>query len=577
MKRIYGILAAAMMVPAMFSCSPDYSDFTPETSAEPVTSVTAAIDLNGDGIDEEFSGQPDENGRIEIVFPYFYPEESDNQVTEEDLASVKVTGVLANNVTVEPVLLKMDLNTENHIVATDQIKATKEYVITGRIAKLTGCDITSFSLPDVNLEGIIAGENISLVTMENFENKMTANLTLSPHATISPDPRETAIDWNSEVKLTVTAHDGVTKKEYTVAKDIPSKLPSGIRPESVTELFKKRLNADLGITGSDNTTGIAISGDYLIVNTRNQNAKVINRMTGENVGEMSGMSSILGSLKNYYMTSDDNGNILVNNLVNAATGGTVQMWKFSGKDDILTAQPVEYINWSAPAGYGRKVSIIGSLDNDAIITATCGTDLPTGNFAKWTVIDGVLQSQEPEIVTAGTTWGTYQSDLMYTSTTAGSDYFMICNPADKLYKLSGIDNSVKAELNAVVSDNYLPNELDVYDFNNATFLAAQETNAVSGGDGDIVWLLDITNENDLSGSLMDGTVGYPSCPAVKWYSRNEYGSNALAKAESSTVNTNMNGVGEILLTSSEDGYYLQLYIMFCDGYVAGVQFDCLDI
>ena len=230
-----------MTVPAMFSCSPDYSEFTPETSAEPITSITASLDLDGDGIDEEFTGQPDKNGRIEIVFPWFYPEESDTQVTEEDLSSVKVVGVLANNVTVEPVLLRMDLNTENHIVATDQVKNKKEYVVTGRIAKLTGCDITSFSLPDADLEGIIAGETISLVTMENFESPMKANLTLSPHATISPDPRETAIDWNSEVKLTVTAHDGVTKKEYTVVKDIPSKLPSGIRPESVTVLFKKRL------------------------------------------------------------------------------------------------------------------------------------------------------------------------------------------------------------------------------------------------------------------------------------------------------------------------------------------------
>ena len=576
MKRIYGILAAAMMVPAMFSCSPDYSDFTPETSAEPVTSVTAAIDLDGDGIDEEFSGQPDENGRIEIVFPYFYPEESDNQVTEEDLASVKVTGVLANNVTVEPVLLKMDLNTENHIVATDQIKATKEYVITGRIAKLTGCDITSFSLPDVNLEGIIAGKNISLVTMENFENEMTANLTLSPHATISPDPRETAIDWNNEVKLTVTAHDGVTKKEYTVVKNIPSKLPSGIRPESVTELFKKRLNADLGITGSDNTTGIAISGDYLIVNTRNQNAKVINRMTGEYVGEMSGMSAILGSLKNYYMTSDDDGNILVNSLATAA--GKVQMWKFSGKDDILTAQPVEYINWSAPAGYGRKVSIIGSLDSDAIITATCGTGLPTGNFAKWTVTDGVLQSQEPEIVTAGTTWDNYQADIMYASTEPGADYFLINYKANVLSWLSGVDNTLKAQIPAIQSStNYFANELDIFEYNNATFLAAQQTNNMNGGTGDAVWLLDITNENNFSGSLYDGSQGAPACPAVQWWCQNEYCAIALAKAEGTTPVINGNAVGEILLTSSEDGYYLQLYIMFCNGYVAGVQFDCLDI
>lgn len=566
-----------MTVPAMFSCSPDYSEFTPETSAEPITSITASLDLDGDGIDEEFTGQPDKNGRIEIVFPWFYPEESDTQVTEEDLSSVKVVGVLANNVTVEPVLLRMDLNTENHIVATDQVKNKKEYVVTGRIAKLTGCDITSFSLPDADLEGIIAGETISLVTMENFESPMKANLTLSPHATISPDPRETAIDWNSEVKLTVTAHDGVTKKEYTVVKDIPSKLPSGIRPESVTVLFKKRLKTDLGITVDHNTPGIAISGNYVIVNTRNTKAKVINRITGELVGEMNGMSSILGSLTNYYMTSDDDGNILVNSLATGA--GTVQMWKFSGKEDILNAQPEEYINWSAPAGYGRKVSITGSLDEDAVITATVGSGLPSGNFAKWTVTNGVLQSQEPEIITAGTTWNDYHADIMYRSPAAGADYFLINHTANALSWFSGVNNSQKAQIPAIQkSENFFASELDIFEFNNATFLAAQQSNNMLTGEGDVVWLLDITNEADFSGSLYDGTQGSPTCPAVQWWSMNEYGAVALKMAEpSSSVNANTNAAGEVLLTSSEDGYYLQLYIMYCNGYVAGVQFDCLDI
>ena len=576
MKRIYGILGAAMAIPTVFSCSPDYSEFTPETSAEPITSITASIDLDGDGIDEEFTGHPDGNGRIEIVFPWFYPEESDTQVTEEDLSSVKIVGVLANNVTVEPAILKMDLNAENHIVATDQVKNKKEYVVTGRIAKLTGCDITSFSLPDAGLEGIIAGETISLVTMENFESPMKAELTLSPHATVSPDPRETAIDWNSEVKLTVTAHDGVTTKEYTVVKDIPSKLPSGIRPESVTELFARKLETDLGIAATSNTTGIAVSGNYLVINTRNEKAKVINRMTGEYVGEMNGMSSILGSLKNYYMTSDDDGNILVNSLATGA--GTVQMWKFSGKGDILNAQPEEYITWSAPAGYGRKVSITGSLDGDAVITATVGTGLPSGNFAKWTVTSGVLQSQEPEIITAGVTWDNYQADIMYTSVEPGADYFLINYKANNLSWLSGVNDALKTQVPAIQSSaNYFANELDIFKFNNATFLAAQQTNNMNSGIGDAVWLLDITNESDFSGSLYDGTQGSPTCPAVQWWCQNEYNAIAVGRDEGATVKSNGNAVGEVLLTSSEDGYYLQLYIMYCNGYVAGVQFDCLDI
>lgn len=564
-KTLYKVSIGLALVAVSVSCSPDYSGLVPEKSVEPVSSVTATVDLDGDGVTEEFVGYPDADGRIEISFPWFYPEDSDFEVKEETLKDVKVVGSLANNVTVEPPLLRMDLTAENPIVATDQVKARKNYLVTGKIAKLTGCDITSFVLQGEGLEGIINGETISLVRMEDFPSALKADVSLSPHATISPDPRETAINWNEEVELTVTAHDGVTQKIYTVVKNIPDKLRSGIRPESAKVLFEKKLGADVGISGSDNTTSIAASGNYLIINTRNQKAKVIDRMTGENVGEMAGMSSILGSLVNYYMTSDDDGNILVNNLITAA--GTFRMWKFSDKD----AQPEEYIVWNAPASYGRKVSVVGSLDGDAIITATCST-VPTSSFARWIVKGGVLQSQEPEIVTAGVSWDNYQADLMHVTTDPASDYFVFNYRANNLSWLSGADNTLKAKLGPVLTE-FIANEIDILQFNNATLLAAQQVNTMNSGSGDLVWLLDVTTQDNFTGALMDGSLGSPTCPAVQWWTRNTYG----AVAGGAPVVKNTNGVGEVLLVPSEDGYYVSLYIMFCNGYVAGVQFDCLDI
>ena len=190
----------------------------------------------------------------------------------------------------------------------------------------------------------------------------------------------------------------------------------------------------------------------------------------------------------------------------------------------------------------------------------------------------MLQSQEPEIVTAGTTWSNYQADIMYTSTESGADYFLINYTENVLSWLSGVNGALKTQVSAIQkSENFFANELDIFKFNNATFLAAQQTNNMNSGEGDAVWLLDVTNEADFTGSLYDGTQGSPTCPAVQWWCQNEYCAIAVGKAEGATVKSNGNAVGEVLLTSSEDGYYLQLYIMFCNGYVAGVQFDCLDI
>ena len=86
----------------------------------------------------------------------------------------------------------------------------------------TACLITAFSVTsgNVTIEGqIFNEENYIELTYEPEQQVALANakatVTISDKATIAPDPA-TISDWTNEVKFTVTAEDGKTKKEYSV-------------------------------------------------------------------------------------------------------------------------------------------------------------------------------------------------------------------------------------------------------------------------------------------------------------------------------------------------------------------------
>lgn len=563
MNRIlycFSVIAAAL---GMASCRP--ADLTPEFSAQPITSVSAFVSVNGyDNV--EFVGSVKEgSNRIVIEFPYFYPVESDARISEDILKNVKVTAVLANNARIEPPILKMDLTQENVIKVIDQVKAEHEYIVTGRIVKSNACDITDFSIPELNLSGVISGTDISLVVLDELP-EVKASVTLSPHATISPDPRETMMDYNEPVEFVVTAHDGVTKKTYTVRKNVPDKLETGLRSGSAKVLFEKQMIADFGV-GPNNTRGLAVSGDYLIMNNADQPYVVMNRMTGEKVGTIDA-STVGTGVANFYITSDDSGNILVNNLT-PNSGNSLKIWKIKDKDSA----PELFVEWDAAGvAYGRKVSVQGSIDSDAVITAPAHA----GNvFARWVVKGGVLQSQTPDIVTpSGAGAWTTNCDIIYTEPVATSDYFLHGYSTNQLAWIDGNTNVTKAQLGQL-SVNFIPNALDLVEFNNAVYLAATQANSFTWGVADYAWLLDVSSTDKFTGGLDTATnaAGNPvECPAIVWKTYGTYGANSITGG---TVNGN--GTSDIVMSVSDNGYYLYMYFMFTNGYVVGVQFDCIDI
>jgi len=536
-------------------------ELLPPVARMGLNSITASF---ADGTGEFTGNTPETGNEIIIPIPYFFPESSDNQVTEANLKKMSVRANLDDNVVVDPPLLYMDLTQSTVITVTNQRKEQKQYTVRGEIRKSSACSIEEFSIPSLGLSGIIneTAKTISLIAIEIGE-PVLAEPRLSYHATISPDPRITALDYDQEVKLTVTAHDGVTQSVYTVQKNIPNKLPFGIRAGSAKLMFAKQLKADLGITVDNLTGGIAATKDYVIINTRNERSIYIDPKTGAKLGDFD-LGPVKGSLRNFYTTADGAGNVLICNL--AQNDGNFKVWRLTS----MTGSTELFIDWAANTtdAIGRKLSIQGNINGNAIITAPLLTGT-NQRFALWTVVNGVLTSQTPNVITmSGLNGWTTNCDIVYTSATdINSDYFVASYSDNTFAWVNGATHQVRKKLDAI-SQNYVPNAVDCITFNNAKYATLNWVNSFNWGAADAVWLLDVSSDANFSGNLETKT-----CPAVVWEcERDTYGPKAIQP-----IVVNGNATGDVALRVSDDGYYLYLYFMFTNGYIVGYQFDCVDM
>ena len=533
-------------------------DLLPSVARDGINSITVTFE-DGTG---NFVGVISEgSNEIIIPVPFYYPENSSNQVTFEQMSKMRVKANLDDNVFITPALLYMDLTKENVVTVSNQRKEVKEYTIKGEIRKSANASIEEFSLPELGITGVIneLKKTISLVAIGDLSPAL-AKIKLSAHASVSPDPTVGLLDYNEEVKLTVTAHDGISTTVYTISKEIPNKLPFGIRAGSAKLMFAKRLKGDLGVSVHDLTGGIAATRDYVVINTRNANSIYINAKTGEKEGEID-LGPIKGALSNFYNTADDDGNILINNL--SPNDGPFKVWKLASVNGI----PEQFIEWNGGEAIGRKLSVNGSLNKNAIITAPI-YGASSNRFARWVVVGGMLNSQTPEIVTmSGLASGwTTNADIVHTSNTdVNADYFAATYSDNTFAWVNGQTNNVSQKLDQI-SQNYIQNAVDYIEFNNAKYTVVNWVNSFTWGAADGVWLLDVSSKATFSGDLDAKT-----SPAVVWEAKKDtYGPKGI-----SPVVANANGTGDVALTVSEDGYFMYLYFMFTNGYVVGYQFDAI--
>lgn len=554
-RDLLSIITTFCLLILLFVGCQQVEDLTPSVSRQGINSITASF-YGDESSDNAFTSEIDyENGIITIVFPYNYPLMSENVLTLNDLTNVRVEANLDDNVTISPPLLYMDLTKENFITVTDQSKNKKDYKVVAEIRKSAEVRITDYTLTTLGMSGIIDEDNkiISLIYIEDIGESL-AEISLSHGATISPDPRTTLLNYDEDVQLTVTAQNGTDKATYTVRKDVPQKVSYGIREGSDKILWSKKIQADLGISALHLTTGIAVTKEYVVVNTRDEPGLCLNRKTGDIVGTMPNMGSIQGGLINFFATADNGDNILICNL--APNAGTYKVWKIRG----VNGTPELYIDWSESGSIaiGRKLSIQGSLDGDAIITAAIlGADR---SFARWQVVGGVLQSQIPEIVAISgieSEWWNNADVVATDPSNPGGDYFVSCYAAPRKFLwVDGTTNSVKA-FGPEINSNWIQNAADYTVFNGAPYAANISINSFTWGSDDKVYLHDASSVNTFTTPIWD-------VPHGIYGGKDNGGQNA-------------NGTGDIILKVSDDGYYMHMFFMFTNGTVVCAQFDCIDM
>ena len=559
MKRLLIILSLALVAVACHQ--PEY--VKPTAERQGITSLTAYFTY-GPFVDQEMaklSIDDPEQSRFVIPVPYYYPESSFDE-TEIYMIKARITAELQPNCKIEPGLNVLDLTEENEFTYTDASGNSRKIVITGTRVHSSKAQLLTFDTVDPAISGIVdeAQHKISLVTAEDL-SAVVATVSISAHATISPDPSEPH-DYNNGFTFTVTAANGVDKTEYTVVKEVPEKIDYGFNTSSVKPLFNFDPVSNTGLPPYNTVAYIsmAVTGNNLVVSTGDGAPIYLNKLTGVKAGNLNtGGATVDG------ITSDEAGNLL---LCNHAQGGeTFTIWTSASVDEA----PVEYYSFTntsdLPMGY--KVKVIGDITGSAQIIATLeGIDGVSSSSKFWSIKveeGNVVSTELVDASASGLVWGS--APVNVTSMCAAS-----VNPTDGWFGacydpnvLTWVKADGQAGATASTSDgnswgwNY--NCFDSKQFNNAIYLSGfVVSHFPAWGIGPRLYVYDITNPAAVSGDFETTGALVMSNTSIAWYQTGDYSVAA----------------GDVLIAPSADGFMLYIYYYDHNSQViGGYSADCI--
>lgn len=348
--------------------------------------------------------------------------------------------------------------------------------------------------------------------------------------------------------LKLRSSGGVEVYEQRSGLLLIPEIIGGIRPNSAVTLFRKTFE-QMGINQTDHNTGsFAISTKYLFVNTRSQDLKYYDRFSGEYIGSIP--LAFKGNLTNFTVTNDDNDNLLITNLRNAATGLAVQtIYRIKG-----TSLPEKYIEYSHTYPNGRKLSITGDLDKDAIITSTVEN---SSKVLYWSVKNGVLLSQEPQVYTADSEKALWvnMADAIALDVNLDKGLFIAGSGSKSILGYFNKDGQGLAQYDLIGGGlnpaSFVTQSLSYAEFNGVEYLAV-------GSQQDVVamftTLLNVTNPKDLQ---LD-----PNSQKLMVY-----------KSDPISTNNNGNKTADVHLKVSDDKETMALYSLGTNGSIVATQFD----
>lgn len=568
MKKTLYSLALIVMLPLAGCHQPE--ELVPPVANKGINAFTAYPTWEGYHTADEsgFPGEIDyEEHTITVQVPYTYPVESDNVQSLENYTKVYVMFNLDDNVTVEPSLHTIDLTQRYTVTVTDQQKQKTEWTIKAALKKSDACDIESFTVRDIDVSAIIDKNSAtaSLIYFEELKN-VFADYTLSPHAKIVPDPATKAF-WCSPdqpMTFTVIAQDGVTSREWTLQQSEPTRVESGMRQGSGKLLWATKLSA-VGVNTLDITTSVAATDDHVVINPHGEAPIILDAKSGAVVGKLD-LGQYLSPTKSYFITSDDAGHLIISNLI-PDDGGVFRILRM--KDVYST--PEVFIEHATTEPYGKHVSVRGDVYGDAVISAVyCGwTSTGTTSTWRWFVKGGAPVSQTPVWAqVTGMSKGWTNGDAAYGGTDETSDYFVCGYSSNTLTWVDGATNTAKASMVGELTGNEQMLAVDAREFNGVNYVITAMETSFTWGVAGAMWIVEAKYPETFTGRLDD-----EASPVVYSLDR---GSDGYGKYGGRLNDgQNSNAFVDVVLHTSSDGYFMNAYFMFCNGYVGCVQFDCI--
>jgi len=422
-----------------------------------------------------------------------------------------------------------------------------------------------------------AKKTVSLITPSDL-SVAQADVTISAHATISPDPGEVH-DYNDGFTFTVTADDGVTKAEYLVVKNVPEKIDYGVNGTSAEKLFNLDPSTGMGLPPFSAAANVSMGvvGSDLVVNMGDGSAP---RYYNKVVATYSGTIKLGSAEPTGAIASDEQDHLLLCNL--AEPGGQFCIWKTSS----VTQAPVlltSFVN-DQDLQLGQEMKVIGNVEDEAVITVTypgLAGVTTSGRFHAIHIVGGeVVSSEVVDLYAAnGFCWGSGPAGS--TCVVSGSPKmdagWYSCAYSENTLKWFKPDLSLDSALPGeglgeddapgggyYVNGNVDPNNLDSKCFNNARYMVLFVSNHFpKWWPGPQLYMFDVTN-GSLSGRIYNSPQLAFSIPF-------------MYDMQYQTGSNDGNGAcGDVILAPSADGY--MLYIYYYDhfsGMIGGYSMDCI--
>lgn len=580
MKRYIKLLTALVVATMVVSCQEPY-EVPPTTTSIGIHSVSAKF-LKGELSTNQLAifSTPVTSLEEDIVIPipWFFPEDSNNQIT--DITEMRVSAVMDYNCFLEPGLCVLDLTQAHQFKYTDGRGEVYDIVIRGEIRKLPHKQIITFDVVDPSLITIIDEEkkeiNISYTdATAPLLGECEVEYTLSPHATCSLDGQE-KVDLTTLKEVVVTAHDGSTQSYAIKTKNsTPQKIKYGYSAGSESELWYLEMEG-IGIPCVEtNNQSLGVLGKYLVVCPGTGDAPIcLNKNTGRKEMTM----TLSGGVEAGYVCNDDAGNLLISN----HTDATFCIWHTAD----VNATPELLLSYDNQTGYplGGAFKVQGDIKGDALIVAPLeGTEVGgwVHSFVYWTITNGVVGEAILQDVSGfrvsgkdwaiGNWYSTTESPLAFTPLGTRIEDGMLMSSYDEcvLYYMDGTTFNCSKLLDSftiVTPNEPINRSISAKWFNNARYVALLSTGAwPAWGRNTYIYLYDMTTLSGISGSIDETTSLMLSAEPDTFYVQGGGTGGGVAPT------------GDIILETSADGYYMSLYCIDNNNrLLVAYRVDCID-